>query len=438
MARHVRNSRLDSRTSREKLKPSGKPVYCGLGNKLHLGYRKGKSGGGKWVLRRYLGDEKYVTETIAEADDLAYADGVRVLDYRQAQDAVRKRMEAVAEEERIASFGPPLTVAGAIESYVEMREARCAQYGGGPKRDAFNRLSKHVLADGKLAETPLAALTVDRLATWRERAGERTVHDFKASLNAAARRHRDKLPPSLRDVIRDGLASARAAPPAAREAQALPDADVRRLVAAAWKVDEENGWRGDLGRLVVALAATGARFSQLVRMHVSDVQAREKRLMIPTSRKGAGGKSLSHIGVPVSADVLAALAPAVAGRMGHEPLFLRPRWRPVAGEIGLWERADERVPWVSSHELQRPWRLIVAKAAMAAGTVPYCLRHSSVVRMLRQGLPVQLVARVHDTSALMLEKNYALHIASALDDLVAGAAISLSPATVTPIAAVRE
>ncbi|HME85333.1 MAG TPA: integrase, partial [Roseiarcus sp.] len=110
MARHVRNPKLDSRTAREKLKPSDKPVYSDLGNKVHLGYRKGKRGG-SWVLRRYLGDEKkYVTETIAEADDVADADGVNVLDYRQAQDAARALMAARAEETRIASLGPIVTV----------------------------------------------------------------------------------------------------------------------------------------------------------------------------------------------------------------------------------------------------------------------------------------------------------------------------------------
>ena len=430
----TRQANLTTRTARLKLKPAARH-RAKIGADLFLDYRRPKAGPGTWSMKRYVGGEYSLKALEAAADDFEDADGVRILNYHQAAAKARGLDRLEAERERLAADGPPLTVAGAaIEPYVEMREARCAQYGGGPKRDARNRLAKLPKA---FVETPLALLTVDALATVRSGIDERTAHDLKAALYAAVKRHRDKLPPSLRDVVRDGLASARAAPPAAREEQALPDADVRCLVAAAWKVDEENGWRGDLGRLVVALAATGARFSQLIRMRVSDVQMREKRLMVPTSRKGAGGKSLSHIGVPVSADVLAALAPSVAGRMGHEPLFLRPRWRPVAGEIGLWERADEHVPWVSSSELQRPWRLIVAKAGLAPGTIPYALRHSSIVRMLRQGLPVQLVARVHDTSALMIEKNYALHIANALDDLVAGAAISLSPATVTPLAAVR-
>jgi integrase len=70
------------------------------------------------------------------------------------------------------------------------------------------------------------------------------------------------------------------------------------------------------------LAATGARFSQVIRMTVADVQ--ESRLMIPTSAKGRGSKSVARYAVPVGDDVIAALKPATGGRMGHEPLLTAP------------------------------------------------------------------------------------------------------------------
>ena len=109
MAKTVRDSRLDSRSAREKLKPSGKPYFRPLEMNLHLGYRKGKHGG-KWVMRRYVGDERYAVETIGAADDFADADGAEVLTFHQAQDKARERAQALAEVERIASLGPTLTV----------------------------------------------------------------------------------------------------------------------------------------------------------------------------------------------------------------------------------------------------------------------------------------------------------------------------------------
>jgi integrase len=313
VAKTVRDSRLDSRSAREKLKPSGKPYFRDLEPNLHLGYRKGKHGG-KWVMRRYAGNEKYVVETIGGADDFADADGVETLTFHQAQTKARERAQAVAEEARIASMGPAITVRSAIEEYLKAREKREAKDHAkiGLKRDPRSRLTKHVLeANEKLAAKPLAALTTGDLAKWRDGlqmapgSAQRTVNDFKAALNAIARRAKAQLPPTMRDIIKDGLATVHAASAAARVAQVLPDADVRAIISAAWEVGAAGGWEGGLARIVLVLAATGVRFSQVTRMTVADVQAAQKRLMIPVSRKGRGVKNSSHIGVRVDDDVLA-------------------------------------------------------------------------------------------------------------------------------------
>jgi integrase len=435
---------LDSRAAREKLKPSGKPYFRPLELNLHLGYRKGKHGG-KWVMRRYIGGEKYAVETVAAADDFADADGAEVLTFHQAQAKARERAQALAEEAHIASLGPAITVQSAVDDYLKARERREAKDHGevGLKRDARSRLHKHFLeADEKLAAKPLAALTTGDLAKWREGlkmaagSAQRTVNDFKAALNSVARRAKAQLPATMRDTIKDGLATIHATPAVAREAQVLPDADVRAIISAAWEVDAAGEWEGDLGRLVLVLAATGARFSQIARMTVADVQAAQHRLMIPVSRKGRGTKNVSHVGVRVGDDVLAALAKATAGRKGPEPLLSRPHWQPVAAM--RWEKG-ERGPWHSAAELTRPWAAIVKRAEIADRAVPYALRHSSIVRGLRAGLPVRLVAALHDTSSAMIERHYAAFIVDAMDDLAARAVVPLTttPAIVMPIAAVR-
>lgn len=84
MARRVKDRNLDTRDARRKLKASGKPYWRAIGKGLHVGYRKGKTGG-VWVVRRYLGGQTYKLETIAEADDILDADGTDVLDFWQAQ-----------------------------------------------------------------------------------------------------------------------------------------------------------------------------------------------------------------------------------------------------------------------------------------------------------------------------------------------------------------
>ena len=349
-------------------------------------------------------------------------------------------MQEIVEEARIASAGPPLTIQRVVDEYVAGREARdIASRGGrgrkaddpkGLKKDARSRLTKHVLADDKLAAKPLAAVSADGLAKWRERltklkdsSKQRVVNDFRAALNFAAKRYREQLPPTTRDAIRDGLAAVNASSSVAREAQVLPDADVRAIISAAWKVDAEGDWGDDLARVVLALAATGARFSQIIRMTVADVRMAEKRLMVPVSRKGKGEKQVQQTRVPVGDDVLAALAKATARRNGSEPLFLRPHWQQIGP--AKWEKG-ERGPWFAASELTRPWAAIVAEAGLAAGTVAYSLRHSSIVRNLSAGLSAQHVAKLHDTSVAMIEKHYAAYIVDALGELTARAVVPLT------------
>jgi integrase len=234
--------------------------------------------------------------------------------------------------------------------------------------------------------------------------------------------HRAKLPADFSAKVRAGLSMPAHSMPIARDGAALSVADVRRIVLAAQRVDERDGWEGDLVRPVATMAATGGRFGQVMRMHVADVQA--GRLMLPTSRKGrsAAGKA-ARIAVPVGEDVLALIRPAVAGRPLGAPLFER-WWHEMRN--GVRHRA-RRGPWTLAAELQRPWAKILAEAGLPKSVVPYALRHSSICRMLRQGLPVRLVAAVHDTSSEMLEKHYSGAITSLLDDLLAGAVVPLLP-----------
>ena len=105
---------------------------------------------------------------------------------------------------------------------------------------------------------------------------QRLVNDLKAALNGAYAANRAKLDPTLPAIIKHGLKAERTdddeAVPRARENQILTDGQIGALLKAAREIDAEQGWGGDLFRLVVVLAATGARFSQVARMRVSDCQ----------------------------------------------------------------------------------------------------------------------------------------------------------------------
>lgn len=88
-----------------------------------------------------------------------------------------------------------------------------------------------------------------------------------------------------------------------------------------------------------------------------------------------------------------------------------------------WERHQRR-PWGHA-ELSAPFRAISAAAHLSADVTAYALRHSSIVRNLRAGIPIRLVASLHDTSSEMIEAHYSAHIATALDALAAKAVVQL-------------
>ena len=157
------------------------------------------------------------------------------------------------------------------------------------------------------------------------------------------------------------------------------------------------------------------------------------------SRKGRTTKAKPSIAVPLPPDVLATLRPLTAGRTGAEPLLTR--WHNVkvspTAENGrtTWKR-DGRRAWQDSSEVSRPWRLTLAEVKLqTAGLVPYCLRHSSIVRALSAGLPVRLVAAVHDTSTAMIEKHYSAHIVDASEELLRRAMMPMASAEVASLGA---
>ncbi|TPK52890.1 MULTISPECIES: tyrosine-type recombinase/integrase [unclassified Mesorhizobium] len=435
MARTRTDAAITTRNARKQLKPRKKPYCRSLGPTVAIGYQR-KLRGGVWQAIESLGGKRYRVEQIGIADDFLEANGINVFDYEQAKSAALAKVSSWHAEDIASAEGPSPTVRSAVENYIEVQAAReRAVMGKGRLRgDARLRLSRHVLSD-PVADITLHGLKEADLDQWRSRRSpdlsvstvRRVVNDLKAALNGAAVKNRSRLPADVAIVIKNGLSAGEASTPLARDQAALPDADIRRIIGAARAVDIDQDWDGDLLRVVLVLSATGARFSQVSRMTVGDVQIPQRRLMVPTSRKGRGAKKTTHIGIRVGIDVIEQLRPAIAGKQRGEALLQR--WRHVQTKATetqppQWVR-DARGPWIAASELARPWLEIVTRAGLSRDVVPYSLRHSSIVRQLRAGLPVRLVAALHDTSTTMIERHYASAIVDLLDDLSASAVIPL-------------
>ena len=390
-----RIAKLETATARRKLPVRKKPFYITVSPGIALGYRR-NIGGGSWSAR-CTGQGADWIKRIGLADDLEPADGKHVLTYWQAIDLARalaRRQPGADDSNR------PVTVGEALDRYQRDLNSR------GADAQNANRVRRHLTP--ALATKPVALLTMNDLRHWRDglvskRVAPATINRTRAGLRAAL-----ELAASLDDRItnRNAFRSGLKGLPGGKNARrvVLPDSDVLRIVEAAYQEDRA------FGVLVQVLAETGARVSQAARLCCADLQAdrADPRLLMPTSYKGRGqkGKQQQEVPVPITATLAALLVELKGDRPDDAPLLSK----------------SDGSRWLATNKSEQ-WG-IFREVAERAGFDPdvitcYALRHSSICRALLNGVPVSVVARLHDTSSREIEAHYAAYI---LD--VAGDALS--------------
>ena len=418
-------SSIDTSSKRARLEARKNPYWVGVSGGrggISIGYRKGSKGAGKWIAKVVV-DRQRIEERIGIADDENAPPGA--LSYRTAVATALEwgsRQYATFEAQCVISAKNKVpTVQSAVEDYVKSRLVRSEQMG----KNARGRLDRHVLSDTVFAKTKLSKLRSNHIDQWRARISEslapasinRLLNDFRAALNSAAEKHRRELPPYILAEIRFGT-KALSAPTNARK-QLLNNATIRSIVAAAFQAEPT----GDFGRLVLLAAATGARYSQITALKVEDVQPTSERILMPASKKGRVAKDKPPIAIPLGPDTVEQLGPAIKGRNKKEPLLTR--WVHVRKGSKEWTK-DKRRAWGPAYEIEKHWAATLKIADVPSDTVMYALRHSSIVRGLNTGLPIRLVAALHDTSVEMIETHYSAHIVDATEDLARRAVISFS------------
>jgi integrase len=387
-----RAPKLENPTGRRKLPVRKKPYYVAISPGVFVGYCR-NSGHCKWAVRVVRGRAEW-TDRFATTDDLEPANGRDVLSYWQAVDQAR----ALARGTDDVPDSKPMTLEDAVAAYERDLKTR----GADPAN--AQRARKHLTA--ALASKPVMLLSTQDLRHWRDGLVAKgiepaTINRTRAGLRAALELAAT-LDPRInnREAFRVGLKGLRNTKTARRAV--LPDADVLRIVEAAYQEDRA------FGVMVEVLAQTGARISQAARLTCGDLQAdgSDPRLLMPTSYKGRGEKERQQVPVPITASLAALLDELRRDRPRDAPLLLK-------GDGTRWLATNKSEQWT-----------IFREVAERAGFDPdeitcYALRHSSICRALLNGVPVSVVAKLHDTSSDEIEAHYAVYI---LD--VAGDALS--------------
>ncbi|WP_249128294.1 integrase [Bradyrhizobium lablabi] len=414
---------IDTAAKRARLSSRKNPFWQGISGGrggVSLGYRKPARGPGSWIAKFAL-DGVRVEERLGVADDRDAPFGA--LSFAAASAAAltwaKQQAEIADNKDGTDPLAKAPTVKSAVINYISYREARSKSTGGNAK----SRLDLHVLANEKFSSIRLSKLRVADFDVWREglpwdlakTSINRLQNDLRAALNRAVEKHRRELPASLSLEIKLGTRAVEIEEASAPKVL-LTDQQVRAAVSAAFEVDE------DFGYVVLLLAVTGARYSQLGAMKVRSVQKAQSRIMVPASKKGRSRKAKPDIAVPVGRETIGALI-RICRRSPDE--FLLRRWAYKRKGRLEWER-DRLRPLGQAYEAEEQWAAVVHRARLPAGAVMYSLRHSSIVRALKKNLPVRLVAALHDTSVEMIEKHYAAYIVEVTEDITRRSIIALT------------
>jgi integrase len=392
MARTIKDTSLNSRTARGHLKATGKPYYRSLEPGLHLGYRKPLKGSGKWVARHYVGNQSYEVETLATADDNSDADGVAILDYRQAQERARERM--VARAHTAAGKTGPLTVRTVMESYLEFLDNH-------RKTGATARYSVNAFILPELGDLEAESLTVDRLRDWHTKlatspARQRTKPgkeqnyranqhdpDWKRRRRSTANRILKILKGGLNYAWNDKKLKSDAAWRRVKPFKGAESARVRYLaIAEAQRL--VNACDIDFRRLTEGALQTGARYGELIRFKVADFDVKAGTVAVEQSK---GGKSRHIILTNEGWEFFRSIC---VGRAGDEPLFKR----------------HDGTAWIRSAQ-DRPIKEASQRASISPPVNFHCLRHTWASHAVMNGVPLMVVAKNlghRDTS--MVEAHY--------------------------------
>jgi integrase len=422
MARTVRDSNLETRTARGRLKSRKKPYWRSIDRGLHLGYFKGAKAG-RWLLRCYVGAGRYREATLGTADDVQDADGAEVLSYSQAQ--ARARSLAAVKRTR-SGTGGPFTVADAMRDYLgwiaQHRKATTA-------REWRYVALAHI--NPALGDHEVASLTTAQVRRWHEELAQQPAR--LRSRRGAPPRHREA--PTDPDEVRARRATSnrvltvlKAALNHAHHEGRASNADVWLSVKPFRGADTArvrylqiyecarllNACPPDFRWIVRGALVSGARYGELCRADVCDFNPDSASLL---ARDSKGGKP-RHI--PLDDEGAAFFTSLVAGRHPKEPLFVR-------ADGGRWGKSHQRRPL-----------LVACKAARIEPSVGFhVLRHTWASLRIMAGLPLMVAAQVLGHSdTRMVEKHYGHLAPSFVRDAVRATALRLGPhdSTVVPLA----
>jgi len=409
MARLVRDSRLESREARLRLKMRQEPYWRLISEGIHLGYYRGNRGG-IWHARvRSADNKRYIKSVLTQADDYSDANGKNVLNFSQAQEQARKFANKVHRSNDLED-NKPYTVKAAVTDYLTDFKAN----GKKSYYSTETQINAHILP--VFGESLVSSLTFKQLNTWKNKlattdkrarsskklkqeqkyivdenddpeyqrrrraTANRIITIFKAILNHAFHTNRVesneawlKLK-SFKNVSEPKI-------------RFLSEDETARLI---------NACDPDFRSLVRGALLTGTRYGELTTLRAENYNTDNHTLFIHQSKSGKP----RHI--PLNAEGIKFFDQLTTGKKAQDFIFTR---------------ADGK-QWKKNYQV-RPLEAACKAAKITPAINFHIMRHTYGSALAMRGVPLQVIAAVLGHSDTRItHKHYAHLMPSYIADVI--------------------
>lgn len=395
MGRAVKDTRLESRTARLKLKVRHEPYWRSIDEGMHLGYRKGARKG-SWLARLRSEGGGYLKTVLGMADDVQDPDGEIILNFSQAQEQARTWILNQAGLERgIGVRSGGYKVKNVMEDYrawfkTHRRSVSQVEY----------ILDGHIIPE--LGHLDAAKLTPARIRAFHEtiantprrlrtRPGEKQRY-LEGEMSDEDRRRRKASANKILNILKAALNRAYdegkiASDDAWRRVRPFREVNAPKI---RYLTPEEcrkliNVCPKEFSQLVRGAILTGCRYGELTRVTVGDLNLTAGKLWVGATKNGKG----RHVVLTDEAKVF--FENLAQSKAGDDRLFTRPNG----------------TPWGRSHQ-HRPLQDACKAAKIEPAISFHILRHTHASHLAMNDAPLAVIARqLGHSDARMAEKHYA-------------------------------
>ena len=360
------SNKIDTRAKRDRLLKRREPYWGKIILGGYIGYRVGANGG-SWIARFRSDDGKQYYKSLELPAHLP------VNEYDTATTEARKWFDS-----QQAGFQPKAgTVADAAINYIEYLEIN---NGADSAKDAQGRINKNVIS--VFGTKPLDKLTTPDIRRWHHALvpKEGTEEEIRKAKNSA-NRNLNTFKAMLNRAHRDGLVNSNSA---WGRVDRFPKVEGTRkeFLTSDQALRLLDNTNGNFRDLVKAGILTGARYGELCKLRVKDLDRNHSILNIPWGKTGART-------LPLTETMKSFFMEMAKNKLPDAPLLTR-------DNIHQWKSRDQV-------ELMRE---AVTKTALSKDVVFYTLRHSFIANAVIQGMDLYSVSKVTGTSVEMIEKHY--------------------------------